>query len=514
MATIGDLIERNARYHGDVEAYVFEGQRQTYSQYAERVRRLGSSLYDLGMRRQDRVAVLSTNSIEYFEVYGAAEWAGYIVTLVNFRLSPSEIVQILKDADPKVLIFEEQYAAMVGLVREQLQGIVHFVCVGGESGWALPYASLIQEGAESGPPIRSRPEDFCHLFYTSGTTGRPKGVPHNHLTAWNAAERTTLNLGVNGSSRMLQVTPAFHVGGKGSPLASMLNGSTLVLQRAFNPVAMLEEIQNERVTHTFMVAAMLQAVLDVPGRDLYDTSSLVSIMTGAAPIPVPVLKRGIEAFGKIFSVQYGMTEIFGPVSVLPSHEVNPNGTAEQIQRLASVGHVAPELEFRIVDEDGAESPAGTAGEICVKSPYQLSGYWNNTLATLDAISDGWYHTGDMGYLGEGGYLFLVDRKKDMIISGGENIYSREVENAMFQHPVVLDVAVIGAPDPLWGESVKAIVVLKPGEIVSPADLITYCKTMIASYKCPKSVELVSELPHLASGKVDKVSLRQRYCAQG
>ena len=509
MLTIGELIERNARYYSDVEAYVYEDRRVTYEQFAERTRQLASGLYDLGLRRQERVAILAMNCPEYLEVYGAAEWAGYIAALINFRLALPEMVQVLNDADPTVFIFEAQYAEIVGQIREQLNGIDHFICIGEGPEWALNYDQLVAAGSPLGPPIRSRLEDYCHLFYTSGTTGKPKGVPHSHISACHGAQRTAQRSEINGSSRVLQVTPLFHVGGKGYPLAALWTGSTIVLHRTFDPVSMLETIHKERITHTFMVAAMLQAVLDVPNVLSYDVSSMRNIISASAPIPVPLLRRGIDLLGQVFSVQYGMTESCGPVAVLPRHEVNPFGEEDAIRRLGSVGHVVPETPFRIVSDDEECGP-GEAGEVCIKSTLQSSSYWNNTLATLDAVKDGWYCTGDVGYLDNGGYLFLVDRKKDMSISGGENIYSREVENALLQHADVIDVAVIGVPDPRWGEAVKAVVVLKPLATIDEAGLINHCRHLIAAYKCPKSIEFVNELPRLATGKVDKLGLRSRY----
>jgi len=508
MVTIGDLIERSASYFGDSEAYVFGERRLTYSQYADRVRRAASGLYNLGMRRQDRVAILANNCIEYFEVYGAAEWAGYIATPINYRLAPAEIASVLSDAEPKVLIFEAQYASAVEQIRDKLPFLSHYICLGDVSTGAISYETLVGEGSISDCPIRSRSKDVCHLFYTSGTTGRPKGVPQDHYATFNAARFTSKSLAVQGDSRLLQITPAFHVGGKGFPLAALLEGATLVLQKAFEPVQMLETMQNERISHAFMVSTMLQEALNVTEVDDYDFSSLSWIMAGAAPIPVPLLKRGIEVFGRVFTVQYGMTEVFGAVSTLPRHEVDPEGTPDQVRRLASVGHVLPEMEFRILDDDDLDCPIGVTGEVCVKAPF-FQGYWNNSVATLEAVRDGWYHTGDMGYLDECGYLFLVDRKKDMIITGGENVYSREVENALFQHADVLDAAVIGVHDPQWGESIKALVVRKPGSRIGEAEVIAHCKALIASYKCPKQVEFVSELPRMATGKVDKVSLRKQ-----
>jgi acyl-CoA synthetase (AMP-forming)/AMP-acid ligase II len=272
---------------------------------------------------------------------------------------------------------------------------------------------------------------------------------------------------------------------------------------------MLATIDRERITMTFMVAAMLQAILAVPDLAAYDLSSVRMIVTAAAPIPVPVLRRGIELLGPVFSIQYGCTEV-GGISVMPRWEVNPNGTETDIRRLASVGHLPPEVDFRLEDEQGKSCPPGVPGEVIMRSQAMFDGYWNNTSATLDALRDGWYHTGDIGVVDEEGYLFLVDRKKDMIISGGENIYSREVEEALASHSDVLDAAVIGVPHPKWVEAVKAVVVIRNGAGVTEEGLIAHCKTRIASYKCPKSVAFVASLPRLATGKIDKPALRARH----
>jgi len=250
-------------------------------------------------------------------------------------------------------------------------------------------------------------------------------------------------------------------------------------------------------------------VLAVPDLSSYNLSSIRMIVTAAAPIPVSVLRRGIELLGRVFSIQYGCTEV-GGISVLPRWEVDPNGSAADIRRLASVGHIPPEVDFRLVDERGELCPTGQPGEVLVRTQAMFDGYWNNMPATLEAIRDGWYYTGDIGVLDEERYLFLVDRKKDMIISGGENIYSREVEEALASHADVVDAAVIGVPHPKWVEAVKAIVIVRAGAHLTEDALMSHCKTRIAGYKCPKSIEFVAELPRLATGKLDKPALRARY----
>jgi len=303
----------------------------------------------------------------------------------------------------------------------------------------------------------------------------------------------------------------FHVGGRGYVLGAIWTGATVVIDRGFDARRMLETIQRERVTFTFMVAAMLQGVLDLPDVKSYDLSSMRTIISAAAPIPVPLLKRGIELLGPVFGVQYGSTEV-GQICDMPRHEVNPHGTADDVRRLGSTGHPVPHIEFKLLDDDGQACPPGKPGEVVVRSDMMFDGYWNNSVATLESIRNGWYYTGDIGLADEEGYVFLVDRKKDMIISGGENIYSREVEVALAEHAAVADVAVVGVPDAKWVEAVRAVVVIKSGARTTADELVAHCRNLIAHYKCPKHVDFVSELPRLPSGKINKVELRARYRA--
>ena len=515
--TMGAVLERNSLYHPDVEALIFEDRRLTHRQLHERASRLASSIHNLGLKRQDRVSVLSANNSEVLEIYFACYVAGFIATPVNFRLAVPEMQYILKDAAPKILFFEAQYTETADALRRQLPDIEHYVRIGGGAGaplpsWALDFESVLQSGAEAGPPIRSTEDDYAHLLYTSGTTGRPKGAVHRHRGVCATALFIALNTDFNGATIVLQTTPLFHIGGIGYPWSTWWMGGKIVLHRAFDPLAALQTIEKERVTYTFMVAAMIQAVLSVPGVEKFDVSSMKRIVSAAAPIPVPLLKKAIALLGPIFSIQYGGTE-FGNGCNLPIHMVRPDGTDEEVKRLASVGHVMAGVGIRIVDDHDNDVGTGVTGEVLFKSDLVMAGYWNNHPATIEAIRDGWYHTGDLGYMDAEGIVFLVDRKKDMIISGGENIYSREVENAVHQHPKVAESAVIGVPDPKWVEAVKVFVVLKPGETMAASELIEHCRTLIARYKCPRDVEFVSEMPRNASGKIDKIMLRKMPAAK-
>ena len=509
MLTAVEIIERNACYFPEREAYIYGDRRLTHAQWFDRAKRLAGGLYELGLRRQDRVAILSMNCLEFYETYAAAETASYICAPINYRLTAPEIAFMMRDSQAKILIFEAQYASVVEGLRAELRDVKHYVCIGDPPAWAVSFEAVVAHGTPSGAPIVPRADDFVYLWYTSGTTGRPKGVPWRQDKVCETARANMTASELTGETRLLQVTPLYHIGGKGYALGTGWAGGTVILHRLFDPAALLATVQREKITMTFMVAAMLQAVLDIHEKQPYDVSSIRSIVTAAAPIPVLLLRRAIEVMGPVFSVQYGCTEV-GGIATLPRDEVKPSGNADDIRRLSSVGHVNREVDFRIVDNQGEQCVAGQPGEVVVRSAAVLESYWNNSSATLDSIQNGWYATGDIGVLDEQGYLYLVDRKKDMIISGGENIYCREVEEAVASHPSVLDVAVIGVPDPKWVEAVKAIVTLKNDATLDAPTLIAYCKERLASYKCPKSVDFAPELPRLPTGKLDKPSLRARY----
>ena len=507
MLTIGELLERNERFYPDKEALVFEGRRHTYRTLLARVKRLADGLHQIGLRRQDRVAILAMNCVEYMELLGAGDWAGFIVATLNFRLATPELEWIAKDAAPRILVFEAQYADVVSDLRARLPDIEQYICIGGTPPpWAHGFEWVIERGAPGGPPFRARPHDFGALVYTSGTTGRPKGAMRSQWRWVATAEGGAYASDFTSDTRALLATPAFHVGVIGYTLQVYWHAGCVVLQRGFEAVQVLKAIEAERITFTFVVSAMLQALLDSPAIADIDLSSLRNVVTAAAPVPVPLLQRAIERLGPVFSVQYGATETGG--TMMFAHEVRPDGDDRDVKRLASVGHPGPRTRIRVVDDAGRDCAVGVPGEVLTFTDQRFDGYWNNTPATLEALRDGWFHTGDVGYLDEDDYLFLVDRKKDMIISGGENIYSREVESAVLAHPAVMDCAAIGIVDAKWGEVVCAVVVCKPGRSVSEAALIAHCKALIASYKCPKRVVLMDDLPRTGTGKINKLALRE------
>jgi acyl-CoA synthetase (AMP-forming)/AMP-acid ligase II len=503
MRTLGDLITRAARLSPDDVALVQGDRRFTHAQHLERARRLASALHRAGCARQDRVAVLAMNCTEYAEAFSAAWLSGYILSTVNFRLAPPEIAWVLGDTAPRALMFEAQYAEVVAGLKAALPSIEIFVCIGEAPAWAVAYEDFLQTGDPEGAPLEARADDIAHIIYTSGTTGRPKGVMRSHRAELAMGECVCLAMDVRPRGRMLEVMPMFHAGAQSSMLAQMWRGGEIHIHRAFDPEAVLKAIATEKITHLHLVPLMVQALVDHPGFESHDVSSVETILYAAAPMPVPVLRRALARFGPVFVNAWGQTE--GTGTALPKHLHAVDGP--MVELLGSIGNAYPLTQVRIVGDDGRDCAVGEVGELWIRGEAVMSGYWNNTTATLEAFHDDWLKTGDMGRFDACERVFLVDRKKDMIISGGENIYSQEVERAIAEHPAVAQVAVIGAPDEKWGEAVVAAVILHPGAQASAADLITHTASLIASYKKPKQVLFLDAFPTLPSGKVNKVALR-------
>jgi acyl-CoA synthetase (AMP-forming)/AMP-acid ligase II len=505
MKTLGEMVERNALHFADDVCVVYEGRRFTNREHLGRARRLAAALYDAGCRRQDRVSILAMNTSEYVEVFSACWLSGFIVSTVNFRLALPEFRYVLTDTAPKVLIFEAQYAGVVDALRGELPSVERFVCIGRPTPeWAQDYEALLDDAAPGARPIAAEPGDIAHIVYTSGTTGRPKGVMRGHACELALAEAMASIMDVRPRGRMLEVMPFFHAGAQSSALGQMWRGGEVHIHRGFDPAAVLRAVQEEKITHLHLVPLMVQAVVELPEFDSFDLSSIETILYAAAPMPVPVLAKALDKLGPVFVNSWGMTE--GSGAALPKHMHAVEGPDAGL--LGSVGFPYQTTEVRIVGEDGEDCGVGAVGELWLRAEAMMTGYWNDTAATIATMRDGWIRTGDMGRFDDAGRIFLVDRKKDMIISGGENIYSQEVERALAEHPGVAQVAVIGVPDPKWGEAVRAVVIPRPETPAGADDLIGWCATRIASYKKPKSIVFVDAFPVLPSGKVNKVRLRE------
>jgi acyl-CoA synthetase (AMP-forming)/AMP-acid ligase II len=511
LNSLAEMWARSERLGSGDLAVVSEGRRWTYGQLMDRARRLGSFLYRAGVRRGSRVAMLAMNGPEWFDYYAACELHGFVAQTVNFRLTRAELEYVLNDAEPTVLIFEEQYAEVVESLRAATPSISQWVCIGKALEWAPSFEEAIASGCPDGPPLRGEPDDLAHMIYTSGSTGKPKGVVRDQRAgvALAAACATSQTIRVGG--RMLLTMPMFHIGAQSLASGQQLVGGTVVLHRRFDPVAVARTIQDEGIQITHMAPTLVQQFLGDPGIDAFDMSSLETLCYAAAPMPLPVLREGLTRFGPVFLGCYGSTEC-GNVAVLQQHFHRPDGTPQEIERLTSVGREHLFSALRVLDDDGAECEPGVVGELCVQSGSMMRGYWNRSNETAEALRDGWYRSGDIAKMDADGFVWLVDRKKDMIISGGENIASREVEEALLTHPAIAEAAVIGVPDDRWGETVKAVLIAR-GARPSDEEIVAHARTLIAGYKLPRHIEFVDELPLLATGKVNKIELRARHKAR-
>jgi long-chain acyl-CoA synthetase len=485
-----------------------------WNEFDRRTEALARGLASLGVKPGDRVAVLMLNCHRYLELYYACARMGAVIVPLNFRLARPEIVFILNDSESKVLIVDKMFAPYAQ-GHEAFPTVESIIYTGEDDTPTdmLNYEKLIFRGAQSEvyADVAAEEDDLAGLFYTGGTTGRPKGVMLSHKNLVSNAIHVAIAARYTEYDVYLHVAPMFHAGDTGSTFAMSMIGAHQIFLPTFNPTQVLQTIEQYKVTVTFVVPSMVAALLYSPDIDKYDLSSMRRLTYGASPMPVEVLKMGLQRFGQIFAQGYGMTETAPLLTGLDPLDHILDGTPEQVRRLASAGREVFGVEVRVVNAQGEDVQPGEVGEIIARGPNIMLGYWRLPEATASVLADGWMHTGDLATVDEENYIFVVDRLKDMIISGGENIYSVEVENALYTHPSVLEAAVIGIPDEKWGEVVHAIVVLKPGMTATQDELIAHARTQIAGYKVPRSIEFAPEaLPKSGVGKILKRDLREKF----
>jgi long-chain acyl-CoA synthetase len=500
---VADVIRLQATQRPDVVALRCGDRCVTYADLDERTNRLACALLELGVRAGSRVAHLDRTAVEVVELFAAGAKLGAVTVPLNWRLAPSELATILADSGAPVIVAGPDYADVARGLAEEVSQPVEVIVAGEDYERRL----AAQEAAD--PGHRGESGDAVLQMYTSGTTGLPKGVLTTHRNLAAAVDSSPL-WAFDDETVSLTPLPMFHVGGIAWTFLGLWNGGTTILVRDFDPVTVLDLLEHRRVTNAVMVPTILQMLCAVPGAAERDYSALRSIAYGASPITTPVLKAALRTFRcPLFGV-YGLTETTGGVVQLDPADHDPDGPREHLLR--SAGKPQPWVELRIVDpQTGAECPPREVGEVWLRAPNVMAGYFDRPEETAAALTpDGWLRTGDGGYLDEEGYLFLTDRIKDMVVSGGENVYPVEVEEALSQHPAVAEVAVIGVPHERWGESVKALVVPAPGSDLSADDLIAFARERLAGYKLPRSVDFVEELPRTPSGKVLKRELRDRY----
>jgi acyl-CoA synthetase (AMP-forming)/AMP-acid ligase II len=510
---IGKLLTKSAQTFPNNLALVHGPKRLTYAQFNQRTDRLANALHRLGVRQGDNVAILQYNYPETLETIFAGFKSGCGVVPINFRLHPKEFSFIIDHSEARVVILSPEFNQSTLEMRDQIPQARHLITLAEAEGELLDYEELLSNSSDQWEDVDVQPDELAWLFYTSGTTGMPKGamLTHRNLLAMTMNFYADMCPGLGPRDVILHAAPLSH----GSGLYALPNiakaATNVILEsKSFEPELVFKTLQEYRVTNMFAAPTMIKLMIDDPAVDKYDHSSLKALNYGGAPMLVEDMKDAIAKLGPCLVQLFGQGESPMTITYLPHRDHVPDGSPEQMKRLASAGIPRTDVEVKIFDAGDNELPTGETGEIVTRSDLVMKGYWRNPEATAETIKNGWLHTGDIGYMDDGGYLFIMDRSKDMIISGGENIYPREIEEVLIQHPAVREVAVIGVPDPKWGEGIKAVVSLVEGQSVTEDELILFCKDHIASYKKPKSVDFVNELPKSNYGKILKRELRAAY----
>jgi long-chain acyl-CoA synthetase len=509
LTSVADIIRTHGRERPASAALEVGERTVTFGELDGRSNQIAAALAAAGVGLEDRVAFIDKNGLEWFEVTFATAKLGAVAVSVNWRLAPAEMAEILTDAGASVVFVGPEFAGHIEKVEAELTGVRTIVSIGAHDRWPTYEEWIGDEGAPD-PGYVSAGSDVAFQLYTSGTTGLPKGVLLTQDNFFKGVLGIAEQWRFTEESVNLALMPMFHIAGAGWSLVGMSFGCRTVVLRDIDPAEILRLIPQHGITNAFMVPAVIQFLLVTPEVDTTDFSTLRALVYGASPITDAVLVKGIETLGCEFIQVYGLTETTGAITQLDGTDHDPDGRPHLLR---SCGKPYPWVEVRIVDTaTGQDVPVGEVGELWTRSHQNMAGYWNNPSATAEAITpDGWFRTGDAGFVDADGFLFLHDRVKDMIVSGGENVYPAEVENVLAKHPGVADVAVIGVPDDRWGEAVKAIVV-RADPAVTEADLITFAREKLAGYKLPKSVDFAETLPRNPSGKLLKRELRAPYWA--
>ncbi|MCG8671209.1 MAG: long-chain-fatty-acid--CoA ligase [Pseudomonadales bacterium] len=487
-----------------------DGDRQhSWREFSQRITCLASGLRELGLESGDRVAILSLNSDRYFELVYALPWAGLVSVPLNIRLAPAELIFLLNDSGTKVLCVDKTFAPMLKAFEGNLETVEKIVFMDDQDlEGAVNYEQLIAKSSAM-EDANAGGDDVAGIFYTGGTTGLPKGVMLTHSNLVANGLNAVHGFSFDTETRYLHAAPMFHAADAAANIALTMLGGTHVFIDKFDPVPVLETLAEYRVTNITLVPTMVNMLINVPGFDQYDLSALRRIGYGGSPMPEAVLQQAQKLLPHVeFTQAYGMTELSPIITLLPPEYHCFDGP--NAGKTRSAGCVVLSGEIKIVDSNDQELSRGEIGEVIARGPMVMKGYWNREKETTDALKNGWMHTGDAGYMDEDGFVFIADRVKDMIISGGENVYSVEVENAVHQHPAVATCAVIGIPSDEWGEEVIAVAVLHESAETTEQEIIDFCREKIAGYKCPRQVKFVTELPTSGAGKILKNKVREPY----
>ncbi|MCM3178007.1 long-chain fatty acid--CoA ligase [Cytobacillus horneckiae] len=500
---MGELIRRVAHKTPKQPAFVYENTKITYEDMERRVLHLAGWLQKVGIEIGEKIGIISKNNLSFVEIVFAVASSGAVSVPINFRLAADEFAYVINNSDTKILFIEKEYEETIRLNQHQMPNLEKVVIIDtNQSEWAVSYPSIFEDKVTFNDLSHIlSDDDDCMICYTSGTTGFPKGAVLSHKNLLLSALNSIVDSKIANGNKQLTITPLFHIAGIGNIIISCTVGGTTYIQREFNPVHVLETIHKEQIVGLFLVPAMWNMIMQVPTIEKYDLTSVERCSTGAAICPLVTKKQMMKHFPNA-----GIFDAFGQT------EMSPTTTCllpeDSLRKTNSVGKPVLNVEVRVVDENMNDVPLGEIGEIVYRGPTLMKGYYKNPEATEEAFKGGWFHSGDLVQMDDEGFIYVVDRKKDMIISGGENIYPAEIEAVLYKHESILEAAVVGVADEKWGESVKAYVVLKKGKELGEEEIIAFCKEHLASYKKPKYVEFINELPRNPSGKILKRILRE------
>jgi acyl-CoA synthetase (AMP-forming)/AMP-acid ligase II len=506
-----EVFNRGVKLFPHKEAMIDGARRFTYKEAGDRWNRLANALIDCGLKKGDRLGFLLHNCAEIIDAYAAASKTGVVVGGINYRLSPEGMQKVIEDLGCRVLLVGAEFVATINSLRPYLPFLETCISVGAEGKGMLEYESLLAKASSAEPHLHTPADALAHIIYTTGTTGAPKGAIATRQIAMNRISSAAIELSIDVSDRFVMVFPLFHVGIY-IPLGFLFRGATIAILREWDPMEFCRVVQEEKINKTNLAPVVVNFLVNWPDAANYELGSLQLLMYGAAPMPMETLRRAMELLpGCSFLQCYGSSESFGAVYLKPEeHAAALSGSSESVRRMGSCGRQAVFSLARVVNEEGLDVKPGEVGEILLGGGLIMTGYLNKPEETAEAMQNGWLHTKDLGMMDEEGYIYLVDRKAFMIITGAENVYPAQVENVLFDHPKIAEAAVLGVQDDTWGEAVKAVVVAKKGELLTQEEVIEFCRSRMANYAKPKTVDFVDALPHTATGKIDKLALKQRY----
>ena len=507
--TLKTMLARGCELGQDNQAVISEGRSYTFKAFSKRIYGISNALLDLGIRKGDRVALLSRNSIESVESYFSVPNAGLVLVMLNFRLAPAEIRTILIDSEASALIIDEEYLVYVEQIICELTFLQHMVLIGPKkktpAGW-LHYETLIERASDQEPQVDIFEDDLAALMYTSGTTGIPKGCMVVHKNLYHVGKSLSFELQMGSNDLGIIPVPLFHASGQCLLMSSIFNGTSSVIMPCWDIVQFMELVEKYRATTAMLATPMLSYLVSHPQSDQYNLSSLAKVLFAGAPVSSVLLEKAIERFGNIFIHGYGATETVGSMSILRLDEVASALVEGKTKILGSCGRNYTDMEIEVVDGNDQPVLPCFLGEIRVRGKGVTMGYWNKEGGKCDGFRGEWYYTGDLARVDGAGFVYISGRRKDMIISGAENVFPAEIENILLQHPAIEQVAVVGIKDEKWGEAVTAFIVLKPDEYLDKGTIETLCRQEIAAYKVPKKFYFVDKLPISATGKLIKSKL--------